>query len=138
MVSFASPLLGSLSSMQVYTPPQHTASSTAHLSPDIFSTHATEFVQSFLRGQRSQRGVFFPYFLVIFLCLLLFRYLQTINLFLFVLVELFFWILFNRMIQHAVKSQIYQFYSIAISYFASCGFKFQLAPKLYKLKLTSV
>lgn len=133
MVSFASPLLGSLSSMQVYTPPQHTASSTAHLSPDIFSTHATEFVQSFLRGQRSQRGFFFFIFSCHFLCLLWFRYLQTINFFS-VLVELF----FNRMIEHVVKSQIYQFYSIDISYFASCGFKFQLVPELYELKLTSI
>lgn len=58
MVSFASPLFGSLGSMRLYKAPQHTASFTSHLSPGIFSTHFVELVWSFLGGYESQRGVF--------------------------------------------------------------------------------
>lgn len=58
MVSFASPLFGSLGSMRLYKAPQYTASFTSHLSPGIFSTHFVELVWSFLGGYESQRGVF--------------------------------------------------------------------------------
>lgn len=97
MVSFASPLLGSLSSMQLYTSPQHTASFTSHLSSGIFSTHAAEFVQSFPRGEKNPKEGFFLFSHHIFVpFLVVFFFLQTIQSFYVCMLTFC-----GRMIQHA-------------------------------------